>query len=145
MRCFFEIQKFCSAFAYCGSLFHRVAPLKRTNLYIKYAKCWSLRSKDIAITSFFGLWSLETSNDLWPPPTTLGFFLSTWQIYIPNMKSVGLSYLEIACLQAIFGVFADFPLVTSNDLWPPPTTIGFFCSTWQMHIPNMKSVGHCYL
>ena len=88
---------------------------------------------------------LVTSNDLWPPPKIIGFFLSTWRIHIPNMKSVGHSYLEISRLQAIFGVFAVLPLVTSNDLWPPPKTIGFFLSTWQIHIPNMKSVSHSYL
>ena len=30
----------------------------------------------------FGLWPLVTSNNLWPPPKTIGFFQSTWQSYI---------------------------------------------------------------
>ena len=105
--------------------------------------CW-----DILITSHFrGFRSFTPSdlNNLWPPPKTIGFFLSTWQFYLPNMKSVGHGYLEISWLQAIFGIFAVLPLMTSNDLWPPPKTIGFFLSTWKIHIPNMESVGQGYL
>ena len=86
-----------------------------------------------------------TSNDLWPLPKTIGFFLSAWQSYISNMKIVGHSYLKILRLRAIYEVFAVLPPMTSNDLWPLPKTIGFFLSAWQSYISNMKIVSHSYL
>lgn len=37
------------------------------------------------------------------------------------------------------------PLMTSHDLWPLPKMVAFFLLTWQILMPNMKSVDHCYL
>ena len=36
----------------------------------------------------------------WPPPKTIGFLYLMWYTYIPNMRSVRASLLEISCLQA---------------------------------------------
>ena len=58
---------------------------------------------------------------------------SMWYTYIPNMRSVQASQLEILCLQG-------FHNLTPNDLWPPPKTIWFLYSIWYTYIPNMRSV-----
>ena len=65
-----------------------------------------------------------------------------WYTYIPNMRSVQASLLQISgsftqCLQA--GVITS-PLLTANDFWPPPKTKGFLYSMWYAHIPNIRSV-----
>ena len=83
---------------------------------------------------------LLTPNDLWPPPKTIGFLYSMWYTYITNMRSVRASLLEISCLQCFYNVFTIWPLLTPNDLWPPPKTIGFLFSMWHSYIPNMRSV-----
>ena len=40
----------------------------------------------------------------------------------------------------VYKVFTIWPLLTPNDLWPPPKTKGFFYSMWYTYIPNMSSV-----
>ena len=84
-------------------------------------------------------WPPVTSHDLWPLPKTIGSFLSTWQTYKPNMKSVHHCYHKISCLQAVFEVFTVCPPVTSDDLWPLPKTIGFFLLTWQICLPKYEN------
>ena len=37
----------------------------------------------------------------------------------------------------VFTRFSQFDLLTPNDLWPPPKTIGFLYSMWYTYIPNM--------
>ena len=63
----------------------------------------STNSKDLIVFTSH-LKRFSTSGDLkWPlnPSKTTGLFLSTLQIYKPNMKSVHHCYLEISCLQDI--------------------------------------------
>ena len=81
-----------------------------------------------------------TPVDLRPPPKTIGFLYSMWYTYILNMRSVQASLLEILCLQGFYNVFTIWPLLTPNDLWPPPKTIGFLYSLWYTYILNMRSV-----
>ena len=63
-----------------------------------------------------------------------------WYTYIPNMRSIQASLLEISCLQGFYNVFTIWPLLTPNDPWPPPKTIGFLYLMWHSYIPNMRSV-----
>ena len=49
------------------------------------------------IYKVFTIWPMLTPNDLW---SRLGFLYSMWYTYIPNMRSVRASLLEISCLQA---------------------------------------------
>ena len=86
----------------------------------------------------FTMWPLLTPNDHWPPPKTIGFLYLMWYTYIPYMRSVQASLLEILCLQ---GFFTIWPLLTANDLWP----IGFLYSMWYTYIPNMRSVQASFL
>ena len=45
------------------------------------------------------------------------------------------------CWVIVFTSFFTFwPLVTPNDLWPPPKTIGIIYSIWPTHTPNMRLV-----
>ena len=99
----------------------------------------SVQASLVEISCLQGFHNL-TPNDLWPPPKTIGFLYSMWHSYIPNMRSVRASLLEISCLQGFYNVFTIWPLLTSNDLWPPPKTIGFLYSMWYTYKPNMRSV-----
>ena len=157
------------------------------HLHTKYEICPSFPSWDIVFTRLlqcFTIWPLLTPNDLWPPPKTIGFLYSMWHSYIPNMRSVQASHVEISCLQGfhnltpvdpkwpltstknnrllvlnvvhlhttyeicpsfpclryrVYKVFTIWPLLTPNDLWPPPKTIGFLYSMWCTYIPHMRS------
>ena len=84
----------------------------------------------------FTIWPLLTPNDLWPPPKTKGFMHAMWYTYIPIMRSVQVSLLEMSCLQG----FHNLTLVDPNDLWPPPKTIGFLHAMWYTYIRIMRSV-----
>ena len=86
-----------------------------------------------------------TPNDLWPPPKTIGIIYSIWPTHTPNMRLVTLTLLEIPCLQAIFKVFTIWPLVTSNDLWPPRKIIGIIYPIRPTHTPNMTSLAFTLL
>lgn len=66
------------------------------------------------------------------------FLLSMLQIHIPNIKGNHHCYRELSCLQG-------FQFLTSNDLWPPSKTRGYFLFIWQICISCMKSTCHCYL
>ena len=115
---------------------NRVLVLNVVHLHTKYEICPSFPSWDIVFTRFFTIWPLLTTNDLWPPPKTIGFLDSMWYTYIPNMRSVQASLLEISCLQG----FHNLTPVDPNDHWPPPKTIGFLYSMWYTYIPNIRSV-----
>ena len=124
---------------------NRVLPLNMTNLYTKYEKCRSLLSWDIVFTSHFRHFRNFTAGDLKWPLT----FAKNNRVLLLNMTNPCAKYENYRSLLTWDIVFTRFfgfwPLVTSNDLWPAPKTIGFFLSTWQSYIPNMKSVGHTYL
>ena len=64
----------------------------------------------------FTIWPLLTPNDLWPPPKTIGFLYSMWYTYIPNMRSVQASLLEISCLQGLHN------LTPVDPKWPLTST-----------------------
>ena len=62
------------------------------------------------------IWPLLTPDDPWPPPKTIGFLYSMWHSYIPNMRSVQASLVEISCLQG-------FHILTPVDpKWPLTST-----------------------
>ena len=45
------------------------------------------------------------------------------------------------CWVIVFTSFFTFwPLVTPNDLWPPPKTIGIIYSIWPTHTPSMRFI-----
>ena len=57
-----------------------------------------------------------TPDDLWPPPQTVWHSFSLWWIYIPSMKSIQASYLEILYQQC-------FQYLTLSDpRWPLTST-----------------------
>ena len=120
---------------------NRVLPLNMTNLCAKYEKCRSLPSWDIVFTSHFWRFRNFTASDLKWPLT----FTKNNRVLLLNMTNPYAKYENCRSLLTWDIVFTRFfgfwPLVTSNDLWPAPKTIGFFLSTWQSYIPNMKSVG----
>ena len=43
-------------------------------------------------------------------------------------------------LQGFYKVFTIWPMLTPNDLWPPPKTIGFLYSMWYTYIPNLSDL-----
>ena len=48
---------------------------------------------------------------------------------------------KLPCLRyCVYKVFTIWPLLTPNDLWPPPKTIGFLYLMWYTYILNMRSV-----
>ena len=119
---------------------NRVLVLNVVHLHTTYEICSKLPCLRYHVYKVFTIWPLLTPNDLWPPPKTIGFLYSMWYTYIPNMRSVQASLLEISCLQGFYNVFTIWPLLTPNDLWPPPKTIGFLYSMRHSYIPNMRSV-----
>ena len=88
----------------------------------------------------FTIWPLVTPNDLWPALKTLGTIYLIWAIYIASMSSLTSILLEVLCLQEIPKVFSIWPLVTLNDLWPPPKTIGIIYLLWVVHMVSMTSL-----
>ena len=68
------------------------------------------------VNKIFRLWPLVTPDDLWPPPKTIGIIYSIWAIYLPSMRSLGVTLLEISCLQG-------FDRLTCCDpKWPLTST-----------------------
>ena len=66
----------------------------------------------------FTIWSLLTLNDIWPPPKTIGFLYSIGYTYIPNVRSVQASLLEILCLQGfnnLIPVDPKWPLISIKN------------------------------
>ena len=114
----------------------RLLVLNVIHLHTKYEICPSFPSWDIVFTRFSQFDPCWPPNDLWPPPKTIGFLYSMWYTYIPIMRFVQASLLEISCLQG----FQNLTLLTPNDLWPTPNTIGFLYSMWYTYIPNMRFV-----
>ena len=81
-------------------LLHRVLLLNVVHLHTKYEICRGFPSWDNVFTKFSQSDSCWPPNDLWPPPKTIGFLYSMWYTYIPHMRYVEASLLEILCLQA---------------------------------------------
>ena len=98
---------------------NRLLVLNVVHLHTTYEICPSFHAWDIMFTRLlqcFTIWPLLTPNDLWPPPKTIGFLYSMWYTYIPNMRSVQASHVEISCLQG-------FHNLTPVDLkWPLTST-----------------------
>ena len=113
---------------------NRVLVLNVLRLHPKYKICPSFPSRDIMFTRFL---QFDPHLPQMTSQKTIGFLYSMWYTYIPTMRSVQASLLQISCLQA--GVRTS-PQLTPNDLWPPPKTIGFLYSMWYTFIPNMRSV-----
>ena len=95
---------------------NRLLELNVVHLHTKYEICPSLPSWDIMVYKVFTIWSLLTSNDNWPPPKTIGFLCSMCYTYIPNMRSVQASLLEISCLQSFNN------LTPVDPKWPLTST-----------------------
>ena len=140
LQCFHNLTPVDLKWPLTSTKNNRLLVLNVALLHTKYEICPSFPCWDIVFTRFSHVWPLLTPNDLWPPPKTIGFLFSMWHSYILNMRSVRASLLEISCLQGFYNVFTIWPLLTSNDLWPPPKTIGFLYSMWYTYIPNMRSV-----
>ena len=64
----------------------------------------------------FTIWPLLTANDLWPLPKTIGFLYLIRYTYIPNMRFVQVSLLEISCLQGFHN------LTPVDPKWPLTST-----------------------
>ena len=79
---------------------NRLLVLNVVHLHTKYEICPMLPFLRYRVYKVFTMWSLLTPNDLWPPPKTIGFLYSMWYTYIPNMRYVKASLLEISCLRA---------------------------------------------
>ena len=118
---------------------NRVLVLNVVHLHTKYEICPSFPSWDIVFTRFLKCFhNLTPVDPKWPLTSTktIGFLYSMWHSYIPNMRSVQASLLRYR----VYKVFTIWPLLTPNDLWPPPKTIGFLYSMWCTYIPHMRSV-----
>ena len=79
---------------------NRVLVLNVVHLHTKYEICPSFPSWDIVFTRFFHNLTPVDRKWPWPPPKTIGFLYSMWYTYIPNMRYVQASLLEISCLRA---------------------------------------------
>ena len=90
---------------------NRLLVLNVALLHTKYEICPSFPSWDIVLTRLLQCFHNMTPLDPWPPPKTIGFLYSMWHSYIPNMRSVQGSLLEISCLQG-FHNLTRWPLMT---------------------------------
>ena len=86
------------------------------------------------------IWPLVTQNDLWPPPKTKGITYLIWLLHMLSITSLTFTLLEILCLQAFSKIFIIWPLVTPNELWPPPKTIEIIYLIWVVHMLSMRSL-----
>ena len=75
-----------------------------TLLFVRGEAVWPFLNKDPN-------WPL---NELWPKP--IGFLYSMWYTYIPNMRPVQTSLLEISCLQGFYN------LTPVDPKWPLTST-----------------------
>ena len=90
----------------------------------------------ILFTSHLQGFRILNSNDLWPPLKTIGFLLSTWQIYILNMKSVGHSYLKISRLQGFWSLTSGdlkWPLTSTKNNRVLPLNMTNLCTKYEKH------------
>ena len=94
----------------------RVLVLNVVHLHTKYEICPSFTSSDMCLQAGARTSPLLTANDLWPPPKTIEFLYSMWYTYIPNMRSVQVSLLEILCLQGFHN------LTPVDPKWPLTST-----------------------
>ena len=80
-----------------------------------------------------------TPNDLWSPRKTIGIIYAVWRTYIPNMRSLTFTLLEISCLQG-------FDLLTSRDpKWPLTSTKNNRDHLLNMANPHTKyEISHTY-
>ena len=86
------------------------------HLHTKYEICPSFPSWDIVFTRLLQCFHNMTPVDLWPPPKTIGFLYSMWHSYIPNMRSVQASLLEISCLQGFNNLtLLKWPLTSTKN------------------------------
>ena len=95
---------------------NRLLVLNVIQQHTKYDNCAKLPFLRYRIYKVYTVWPLLTPNDLWPPPKTIGFFYSMWHTYIPNMRSVQASWLEISCLQGFHN------LTPVDPKWPLTST-----------------------
>lgn len=66
-----------------------------------------------------------TTYEIWPLPISVGFMYSPSWIHSP--RSTNMYFLSYH----VYKVFIPKTYVDCNDLWPPPTSIGFFVCTKQ--------------
>ena len=95
---------------------NRVLLLNVVHLHTKYEICASFPSWDIVFTRFS---QFDHCWPKWPLTSTknnLGFLYSMWHTYIPNMRSVQVSLLEILCLQGFHN------LTPVDPKWPLTST-----------------------
>ena len=93
-----------------------VLVLNVVHLHTKYEICASFPSWDIVFTRFS---QFDHCWPKWPLTSTknnLGFLYSMWHTYIPNMRSVQVSLLEILCSQGFHNLTPVDPkwLLTST-------------------------------
>ena len=48
-----------------------------------------------AFSKIFTIWPPVTPNDLWPPPKTIEIIYLIWVVYMPSMRSLRVTLLEI--------------------------------------------------
>ena len=95
---------------------NRLLVLNRVHLHTKYEICPSFPSWDLCVYMVFTICPMLTPNDLWPPPKPIDFLYSMRYTYIPNMRSVQVSLLEISCLQGFNN------LTPVDPKWPLTST-----------------------
>lgn len=89
-------------------------------LYSKYYKYPSFIFWNVGFRGF-QVWHLVSSNGLWPPPITIRTFLLTRQVHTLSVKKdLPLRTWDIIPISSFYKVFVVSPLVTLDEVWPPP-------------------------
>ena len=113
--------------------------LNMGNLHAKYEIPRSYPSWDIVFTSIFQDFHHLTSSDRkWPLTST-----KNNRDHLLNVSNEHAKY-EIprsypSWYYSVYNVLTIRPLVTPNDLWPPPKLIGIISSVWAIHLLRMRS------
>ena len=71
---------------------------------------------------------------------TIGFFLETWQSYIPIFKLIQESVLKLSCGNRWKPILPYMGMVAQPVDWGPPKIFGFFLEAWQSYIRIFKLI-----
>lgn len=88
------------------------------------------------------IYSMSTSNYLWPLPSFIVFLYSPRKIYIPHMNfNQGVLCYDLPCLPSVQNLTSAWPKL---KFWPSQKTIGVLYSIRLIHTPLIWSSSVSY-